>query len=113
MTQAIYVKSMACMDPSCKLSTVDNLPLYVTYDMNCLFHCLSYLYQYIHMLSHSYYFFPKLPQTHCIAMVFRSSNLLFTAGEFGIVYRARLTRSIIRKTESEIVAVKTVKGKDI
>ena len=46
-------------------------------------------------------------------MVFRSSNLLFTAGEFGIVYRARLTRSIIRKTESEIVAVKTVKGKDI
>ena len=52
-------------------------------------------------------------QIHCIAMVFRSSNLLFTAGEFGIVYRARLTRSILRRTDCEIVAVKTIKGKDI
>ena len=37
----------------------------------------------------------------------------FIAGEFGVVYRARLTRSILRKTECEIVAVKTVKGKDM
>ena len=28
------------------------------------------------------------------------------------MYRARLTRSILRKTECEIVAVKTIKGKD-
>ena len=35
---------------------------------------------------------------------------LFT-GEFGIVYRACLTRFILRKTECEIVAVKTIKGK--
>jgi len=39
-------------------------------------------------------------------------HLLFTAGEFGIVYRARLIRSTIRRTDCEIVAVKTVKGKD-
>ena len=31
------------------------------------------------------------------------------AGESGIVYKARLTK---RKTEHEIVAVKTIKGKD-
>ena len=37
----------------------------------------------------------------------------FIAGEFGVVYRARLTRSILRKTECEIVAVKTIKGKDM
>ena len=37
----------------------------------------------------------------------------FTTGEFGVVYRARLTRSILRKTECEIVAVKTIKGKDM
>lgn len=40
-------------------------------------------------------------------------NLLFTAGEFGIVYRARLIRSTPRRTDCEIVAVKTVKGKDM
>ena len=34
-------------------------------------------------------------------------SLPFVTGEFGIVYRARLTRSIL----SEIVAVKTIKGK--
>ena len=39
-------------------------------------------------------------------------DLPFITGEFGIVYRARLTRSILRKTECEIVAVKTIKGKD-
>ena len=39
--------------------------------------------------------------------------LLFITGEFGIVYRARLIRSTIRRTDCEIVAVKTVKGKDI
>ena len=38
-------------------------------------------------------------------------SLPFVTGEFGIVYRARLTRSILRKTECEIVAVKTIKGK--
>ena len=32
------------------------------------------------------------------------------SGEFGIVYRARLTRPTLRKTEHEIVAVKTIKG---
>ena len=51
-------------------------------------------------------------QIHCIVMVLRNSNLLFTAGEFGIVYRARLMRSTLRKTDCEIVAVKTAKGKD-
>lgn len=40
-------------------------------------------------------------------------NLLFTAGEFGIVYRAQLIRSTLRRTDCEIVAVKTVKGKDM
>ena len=35
-----------------------------------------------------------------------------TAGEFGIVYRARLSRPTLRKAEHEIVAVKTIKGKD-
>ena len=39
-------------------------------------------------------------------------DLPFTAGEFGVVYRARLTRSTLRKTDCEIVAVKTIKGKD-
>ena len=39
--------------------------------------------------------------------------LPFIAGEFGIVYRARLTRSTVRKTESEIVAVKTIKGENM
>ena len=38
-------------------------------------------------------------------------SLPFITGEFGIVYKARLTRSILRKTECEIVAVKTIKGK--
>ena len=52
-------------------------------------------------------------QIHCIAMMFRSSNLLFIAGEFGIVYRARLTRSTLRSTDCEIVAVKTAKGMDM
>ena len=33
------------------------------------------------------------------------------AGEFSIVYRARLTKSTLRKTEHKIVAVKTIKGK--
>ena len=33
-------------------------------------------------------------------------------GEFGIVYRARLTRPTLKKTECEIVAVKTIKGED-
>ena len=37
----------------------------------------------------------------------------FTTGEFGVVYKARLTRSSLRKTECEIVAVKTIKGNDI
>ena len=37
----------------------------------------------------------------------------FTAGEFGIVYRARLIRSTLRTTDCEIVAVKTVRGKDM
>ena len=35
------------------------------------------------------------------------------AGEFGIVYRARLTRSTLTRTDCEIVAVKTIKGKDM
>ena len=39
--------------------------------------------------------------------------ILIIAGEFGIVYRARLTRSTLRKTECETVAVKTIKGEDI
>ena len=52
-------------------------------------------------------------QIHCIVMVLRNSNLLFTAGEFGIVYRARLTKSILRRTDCEIVAVKTIKGEDM
>ena len=37
----------------------------------------------------------------------------YIAGEFGIVYRARLTGHTLRKTDCEIVAVKTVKGKDV
>ena len=51
-------------------------------------------------------------QLLALVMLFRSSNLLFTAGEFGVVYRARLIRSTLRKTDCEIVAVKTIKGKD-
>ena len=39
--------------------------------------------------------------------------LIYIAGEFGIVYRARLTRPTIRKTDCEIVAVKTLKGKEV
>ena len=39
--------------------------------------------------------------------------LPFITGEFGIVYRAHLTISTLRKTESEIVAVKTIKGEDM
>ena len=34
-------------------------------------------------------------------------------GEFGIVYKAHLTRPALRKAECETVAVKTIKGKDI
>ena len=34
------------------------------------------------------------------------------AGQSGIVYRARLSRPTLRKTECEIVAVKTIKCKD-
>ena len=107
--------SLAWIDPCWNflLSTsVDNLPLV------CMLHDLSislsvsYLYQY----TQSFTVFPNYLhnlQMHCIAMVLRSSNLLFTAGEFRIVYRARLTRSTLRKTDCEIVAVKTVKGKYI
>ena len=46
-------------------------------------------------------------------MVMMKALTVAIAGEFGIVYRARLTRSALRKTECEIVAVKTIKGKDI
>ena len=45
-------------------------------------------------------------------MITRRDYLLFITGEFGIVYRARLTISTLRKTESEIVAVKTIKGEN-
>ena len=39
--------------------------------------------------------------------------LLLITGEFGIVYKAHLTRPALRKAECETVAVKTIKGKDI
>ena len=68
---------------------------------------------------------PRLPEVYtqsfpvfqdyqmlALVVVFRSSNLLFTGGEFGIVYRARLIRSTLRKTDCEIVAVKIIRGKD-
>ena len=113
VTQAIYVKSLACMDPSWKLITsVDNLPLVYYIYMNYLSHCMSRACtsMCIYLVISS---FPKLPKIYCIAMVFRCSNLLFIAGEFGIVYRARLIRSTLKRTDCEIVAVKTVKGKDI
>ena len=44
-------------------------------------------------------------------MVMMKALIVTIAGEFGIVYRARLTRSTLRKAECEIVAVKTIKGK--
>ena len=50
-------------------------------------------------------------QIHCNAMMLRSSNSI--AGEFGVVYRARLTRSTLRRTDCKIVAVKAIKGKDM
>ena len=43
--------------------------------------------------------------------MYTESYYHFIAGEFGIVYRARLTKPTIRKTDCEIVAVKTIKGK--
>ena len=43
-------------------------------------------------------------------MVMMMALIIIIAGEFGIVYRARLNRST---PECEIVAVKTIKGKDI
>ena len=73
---------------------------------------VSYLYQYVYILSVFQNYLHNL-LIHCIAMVFRSSNLLFTAGEFGIVYKAQLTKSILRRTDCEIVAVKTIKGEDM
>ena len=56
--------------------------------------------------------FQFISKTNTYNTFFQFTNALI-AGEFGIVYRARLTRSTLRKTESEIVAVKTIKGKNM
>ena len=75
-----------------------------------------YLYQHVYTYTQSFPVFQDYLhnlQIHSIAMVLRSSNLLFNIGEFGIVYRARLTRSTLKRKDCEIVDVKTVKGKDM
>ena len=84
--------------------------------MNCVYlTSFSHLYLYVYIPGHFQFSTTINIISRYIKLQWCSEiiNLLFTAGEFGIVYRAQLIRSTLRRTDCEIVAVKTVKGKDM